>query len=172
MKIVLIGYMASGKSTIGKILANSLDIDFIDLDNAIAKEVGTSIPEIFKNKGELFFRKTETKVLEKLLSSNQSFVLATGGGTPCYGYNMKIINDNSTNSFYLKLAIPSLVERIKKEKNQRPLVANILDEDLSEFIGKHLFERNMYYVMAEKSIDCDNKSAEHIANEIKDCYSR
>jgi len=159
--------MASGKSTIGKILANSLDIDFIDLDNAIAKEVGATIPEIFKKNGELFFRKTETKVLEKLLSSNQSFVLATGGGTPCYGYNMKIINDNSTNSFYLKLAIPSLIERIKKEKNQRPLVANILDEDLPEFIGKHLFERNMYYVMAEKIINCDNKSVEDIVNEIK-----
>ena len=172
MKIVLVGYMASGKSTIGKILANSLDIDFIDLDNAIAKEVGISISEIFKNKGELFFRKTETKVLEKLLSNNQSFVLATGGGTPCHGYNMKIINDNSTNSFYLKLAMPSLVERIKKEKIQRPLVANILDEDLPEFIGKHLFERNMYYVMAEKTIDCNSKSAEDIANEIKDCYSR
>jgi len=85
---------------------------------------------------------------------------------------IKIINDNSTNSFYLKLAMPSLVERIKKEKIQRPLVANILDEDLPEFIGKHLFERNMYYVMAEKTIDCNSKSAEDIANEIKDCYSR
>jgi shikimate kinase len=167
MKIVLVGYMASGKSTIGKILANSLDIDFIDLDNAIAKEVGTSIPEIFKNKGELFFRKTETKVLEKLLNSNQNFILATGGGTPCYGNNMNIIQENSTYSFYLKLSIPVLVERIIKEKSGRPIVANIKDSDLPEFVGKHLFERSMYYAMAKKTIDCDRNSAEDIVNEIE-----
>lgn len=167
MKIVLAGYMASGKSTIGKILANSLDIDFIDLDSAIAKEVGTPIPEIFKSKGELFFRKTETKVLEKLLLSKESFVLATGGGTPCYGNNMNTIQVNSTYSFYLKLSIPALVERIIKEKSGRPIVASIQDSDLPEFIGKHLFERSMYYAMAKKTIDCDKKSTGDIVNEIE-----
>jgi len=168
MKIVLVGYMASGKSTIGRILANALKIDFIDLDNAIATAVGSSIPEIFKEKGELFFRKMETQVLNKLLKGKGSFVLATGGGTPCYGNNMKVINENATHSFYLKLSIPSLVERLLKEKNKRPLVANILDENLPEFIGKHLFERNSYYAMAKNTIDCSDKSAKDIAKELKE----
>lgn len=166
MKVVLVGYMASGKSTIGKILSHSLEIDFIDLDTAIALEVGLSIPEIFENKGELFFRKTETQVLNKLLKSNQSFVLATGGGTPCYGNNMKLINAMASSS-YLKLPISSLVERVIKEKETRPLVANILDEDLPEFIGKHLFERNIYYSKAENIIDCDKKSLKEIVKKIK-----
>ena len=167
MKVVLVGYMASGKSTIGKILAHSLEIDFIDLDSAIALEIGLTIPEIFKNNGELFFRKMETQVLNKLLKSKKSFVLATGGGTPCYGNNMKLISELATNSFYLKLPILSLVERIIKKKNARPLVAHIVDEDLPEFIGKHLFERSLYYSNAKTTINCDKKSIEEIVREIK-----
>ena len=145
MKVVLVGYMASGKSTIGKLLAKSLGIDFLDLDNEIASEFDLSISEIFKTKGELFFRKKEMQVLNKLLNSTQSFVLATGGGTPCYGNSMVDINNLSTNVFYLKHTISSLIERISAEKEQRPLVANISDDDLPEFIGKHLFERNVFY---------------------------
>lgn len=168
MKVVLVGYMASGKSTIGRILAKSLEIDFIDLDDAIALTVGISIPEIFKTKGELFFRKTEMQVLEQLLTSNKNFVLATGGGTPCYGTSMDSIVNKSTHSVYLKHSIPSLTERIIAEKEKRPLVANRLDKELPEFIGKHLFERSMYYAMATKTVNCDKKSIEEIVNEIKD----
>lgn len=167
MKLVLVGYMASGKSTIGKILAHSLKVDFIDLDTAIAVEVGLPVPEIFKKKGELFFRKTENQVLKNLLKNKKNFVLATGGGTPCYGNNMKLINEMAANSFFLKLPIPSLVERIIKEKDTRPLVANIKDEDLPEFIGKHLFERSMFYSQTENTINCDKKSVEEIVKEIK-----
>ena len=167
MKVVLVGYMASGKTTIGKFLAKSLEIDFIDLDDAIALEVGLSITEIFKTKGELFFRKTEMQVLEKLLTNEQSFVLATGGGTPGYGSNMDSIAKMSSHSVYLKHSIPSLTERIIMEKAERPLVAKRLDDELPEFIGKHLFERSMFYAMATETINCDKKSVEAIANEIK-----
>ena len=106
------------------------------------------------------------QVLEKLLTNEQSFVLATGGGTPCYGSNMDSIAKMSSHSVYLKHSIPSLTERIIMEKAERPLVANRLDE-LPEFIGKHLFERSMFYAMATETINCDKKSVEAIANEIK-----
>ena len=166
-KIVLVGYMASGKSTIGKHLAKELGINFIDLDDAISLEVGLTVPELFKKKGELFFRKMETKVLNQLLQDTGNLVIATGGGTPCYGNNMEDILAHTANTFYLKLTIPSLLERVKKEKGQRPLVAQINDEDLPEFIGKHLFERNAFYAKATNTVVCDNKSIKEISAEIK-----
>ncbi|MFD2585367.1 shikimate kinase [Croceitalea marina] len=168
MKVVLVGYMASGKSTIGKELANTLRIDFVDLDKAIAEEAGLSITELFKKKGELFFRKTEALVLEKLLHSNKSFVLATGGGTPCYGNNMKIITENASTSVYLKLSIPSLLDRISKEKETRPLVAGIANDDLPEFVGKHLFERSMHYQKADSIVTCEAKTVNEVVEEIKE----
>ncbi|GMN11771.1 shikimate kinase [Croceitalea sp. MTPC9] len=167
-KIVLVGYMASGKSTIGKYLAEELDIEFMDLDDAISTKVGLTIPEIFETKGELFFRKIETKVLNELLVENKGLVIATGGGTPCYGNNMKDIDVQTKNTFYLKLSIPSLLERIRKEKEQRPLVTQLDDKDLPEFIGKHLFERSMFYAMAKHTIECDNKSVEEISGKIRE----
>ena len=88
MKIVLIGYMASGKSTIGKILAKELNLSFIDLDHYISDREQMSIPEIFNQKGEIYFRKIETKCLLEVLEKEQEFILSLGGGTPCYGNNM------------------------------------------------------------------------------------
>jgi len=159
--------MASGKSTIGRLLANELDIKFYDLDSVIEKEVGLSIANIFKKKGELFFRKTETKVLNILLNSKEDFILATGGGTPCYGTNMELIENNATYSFYLKLGIPLLLNRIIKEKAARPIVSNLSDDNLPEFIGKHLFERSPFYSKAGQIITCDSKTTGEIVAEIQ-----
>ena len=166
LKVVLLGYMASGKSTIGKLLGEQLKLPFKDLDSEIEKSVGMDIPTIFNKNGELFFRKKETEVLKHLMNSNQTFVLALGGGTPCYGSNMEIINTETESSVYLKLKIPSLVNRISNEKNQRPLVATISDDELAEFIGKHLFERSPFYSKASITINCDDKSAQAIVKEI------
>ena len=94
MKIVLLGYMASGKSSIGKKLAKILNVPFVDLDDLISEKEKLSIPEIFKTKGEIYFRKKEIENLENFFQKDK-FVLAVGGGTPCYGNNMDLINDNS-----------------------------------------------------------------------------
>ncbi|WP_435625116.1 shikimate kinase [Flagellimonas sp.] len=167
MKVVLVGYMASGKSVIGQSLAKSLDLDFVDLDGYIENQMGKTIPEIFSEKGEIFFRKKEYEYLQELLQNKTPMVLSTGGGTPCYGNNMQAILDTSDLSVYLQLSIPILVERIKLEKDSRPLVQNIDDADLPEFIGKHLFERRSYYARAKETIICDGKSVGEITNEIK-----
>jgi len=166
LKVVLLGYMASGKSTVGKLLAQKLNLQFIDLDDEIEQTVGMSVKQIFDEKGELFFRKKETEVLQQLMQNEEGFILALGGGTPCYGINLEIINIKTPYTFYLKLTIGSLVSRIASEKDQRPLVTNIADEDLPEFIGKHLFERNQFYLLAKQTIECDQKSVEVIADEI------
>ncbi len=171
MKVVLVGYMASGKSVIGKSLAKDLDLDFVDLDKYIEEESGMSIPEIFSERGEIFFRKKEYELLGSILKKKENMVLATGGGTPCYGTNMNTILDLSDSSVYLQLSIPSLVERISQEKDTRPLVKNIKDSDLPEFIGKHLFERRAFYMNARQTIICDGKTVQDIVEEIKQALS-
>lgn len=166
MKIVLIGYMASGKSTIGKILAKELNLSFIDLDNYISDREQMSIPEIFTQKGEIYFRKIETKYLLEVLEKEQEFILSLGGGTPCYGNNMEIILNSDAASVYLKASIPTITERIRTGKRKRPLVAHLSNEELPEFIGKHLFERQFYYLQSNHSIAVDGKQKYEIVDDL------
>ena len=167
MKIVLLGYMASGKSTVGRLLARQLGTSFVDLDDYIEQQQKKSIKDIFSEKGEIFFRKLEHQMLKEVLDSHTAVVLSTGGGTPCYANNMETILQQSDNSIYLNHSIPVLVERITKEKEHRPLVKNIPGNDLPEFVGKHLFERRPFYMQAEHRVDCDPLSAEEVVAEIK-----
>lgn len=168
MKIVFVGYMGSGKTTIGKMLAKDLNIKFLDLDEYIEKNEGNTIKAIFSEKGEVYFRKKEFQYLSELLDSNQDFVLSTGGGTPCYGNNMKTILAASFNVFYVKVSISELVFRLSNQKESRPLIKNINLEDLPEFIGKHLFERSFYYNQAPHIAVGDAKSPEKLSSEIKE----
>lgn len=167
MRVVLVGYMASGKSSVGRLLAKELGLEFIDLDAYIEEQQKKSIKTIFSENGEIFFRKLEHEMLGKVLDEHQDLILSTGGGTPCYGNNMETILEKSDHSIYLQLSIPALVERIKGEKEDRPLVKNINDEDLPEFIGKHLFERRQYYAQAKHVFECDGKNLETVVYEIK-----
>ncbi|WP_067035161.1 shikimate kinase [Allomuricauda sp. CP2A] len=167
MRVVLVGYMASGKSSVGKLLSKELQLKFIDLDEYIEQQQQKSIKTIFSEKGEVYFRKLEHEMLSKVLDENKALILSTGGGTPCYGRNMETILQKSDDSIYLQLSIPALVERIKGEKEERPLVKNIDDEDLPEFIGKHLFERRPYYAQAKHILECDGKDLETVVTEIK-----
>ncbi|MDO9260917.1 MAG: shikimate kinase [Flavobacteriaceae bacterium] len=165
MKIVLVGYMGSGKSSVGVLLAHQLKISFIDLDHYIEQKEQLTVAEIFKSKGEIYFRKKETHYLQEILEFDQDLVLALGGGTPCYGNNMDLLKKYST-TIYLKSAIHSLVHRLIVEKQQRPLIAHLNDEDLPEFIGKHLFERVQFYQQSEITVVTDGKEIATIAHEI------
>jgi len=165
MKLVLIGYMASGKSLIARYLSDKLGVVYIDLDDYIVKKEGQTIKEIIKNKGEIYFRMVENKYLKEVLNKKNDFILATGGGTPCYANNMHLIKDKAK-SVYLKASVNTLSERLLNESKNRPLLSNIKKEDLKEFIAKHLFERNNYYNKANKTITVDNKSVKDIINEI------
>lgn len=165
MKLVLLGYMGCGKSAISKTLSKQLNLSRIDLDDYIEEKEGLTIAQIFSEKGEIYFRKLETLCLNELLDSNQAFILSLGGGTPCFGANMELVNKKGL-SVYLKATIPTLVSRLLPEKAKRPLIARINDEDLPEFIGKHLFERNTYYLQANTIVSVDDKSVFEIANEV------
>ncbi|NRD22403.1 shikimate kinase [Winogradskyella litoriviva] len=168
MIIILLGYMGSGKSTLGKELATVLNYNFLDLDDYISEKENSSISNLFKTKGEIYFRKKETEYLKQIIDNSNNYVLSLGGGTPCYSENMALIN-NSANvvSFYLKLAIPLLSERLFTAKEQRPLISHITSkEDMIEFIGKHLFERIPYYSKAKYTINTDNKSLKEVLESI------
>jgi shikimate kinase len=168
MIITLLGYMTSGKSTIGRELSQKLQYKFIDLDDYIEEKEGKSIGEIFKSKGEIYFRKIEHQYLKEILNHNDDLVLSLGGGTPCYANNMEVINnDNNALSFYLKASINTIVERLWTEKSKRPLVSHIKDkEQLLEFVGKHLFERTAFYGESDNKIIIDAKSSKAILEEI------
>lgn len=165
MKIVLLGYMASGKSVVGKILAEALNIQFIDLDDFIEDREQLSITKIFETKGEIYFRKKEGDYLRELLNFNESLIISLGGGTPCYGKNLEYIKNKST-SFYLKASIDTIFERLKNETFQRPLVAAIGTENLKEYVAKHLFERAPYYENADHTILANDKKLDQIVEEI------
>lgn len=168
MIIVLIGYMASGKSSIGRLLADTLNFQFQDLDDIIEQEEGNSIPSIFESKGEIYFRKIESEQLIKTLKSSSNLVLSLGGGTPCYGNNLSsILNHPNCESVYLKASIPTLIKRLENEKHKRPLIAHLKsEEELAEFIGKHLFERNPFYDQAKLTITTDGLTKEEIIEKI------
>lgn len=168
MVIVLMGYMGSGKSSVGLSLSKVLKYNFLDLDNFIEDKEEKSISKIFETKGEIYFRKKESEYLKEVISENNNLVLSLGGGTPCYADNlMGILNEDKVNSFYLKTSIPELIIRLRLEKDKRPVISHIeTDEELAEFLGKHLFERSPYYSQANYIIVTDQKSKETIVEEI------
>ena len=165
MKLVLLGYMASGKTIIANVLSEKMQLKHIDLDAYIVKKENLEIAEIFVKKGEIAFRLLENKYLKQILLKKDDFILSVGGGTPCYANNMALIKNN-TISIYLKASIETIYDRIINQKDQRPLVAQIPNDDLKEFIAKHLFERNDYYHQANMGINVNNKAVFEIVGEI------
>lgn len=168
MKVILLGYMTSGKTAVGKALSKKQFLPFIDLDKYISEKERLSIKEIFKTKGEIYFRKIEHLYLKELLDLEEKFVLSLGGGTPCYAGNMNLITSNkNTVSIYLEANIPTLVERLQKGKARRPLVSKLSDEKLVEFVAKHLFERRNFYQQAKHKVQVNNKSLSTVVTEIR-----
>lgn len=165
-KIILVGYMGSGKTTVGKKLNQNLNIDFIDfidLDEFIEQKEGIKIAEIFKQKGEIYFRKQESIWFNHLLKENKPLIISLGGGTPCYTNNHLHLQDENVISFYLKANIETLVRRLKLNSD-RPLLQNI--DDINSFVGQHVFERSYFYNFSKYKIDVNNKDVDDICLEI------
>jgi shikimate kinase len=168
MIVVLLGYMGCGKSTVGQILAENLGFNFIDLDAYIEQKQQASISEIFNSKGEIFFRKIESEAVKQLCEQSDSLVLALGGGTPCYSDTMQfLVNHPNVKTVSLNLSIKNLSERLIHEKAKRPLIANLSNENIPEFIAKHLFERSYYYNQAEIGIQTDTLNVAETAATIQ-----
>jgi shikimate kinase len=167
MKVILVGYMGSGKSSVGNLLALQLGIPFYDLDSVIEDIEQLSISNLFEKKGELYFRKSENKILQQILHKDESFVLSLGGGTPCYYNNHELLLQDGIVSFYLKATSAKLVERLQVEKESRPLVASLNKDELLDFVNKHLFDRSYYYHQVNHVVVIDEKSVDQLVDEIK-----
>jgi shikimate kinase len=165
-KLILVGYMGVGKSTIAQLLAQKMAKTYLDLDKIISEREGKSITELFASKGEIYFRKVENQVLQQVLETQSNFVLSLGGGTPCYAQNHLLYTRADCQSIYLKASISTLVARAAMEREQRPLLKSIPEKDLEEFIAKQLFERSFYYNQASFTVVVDQKSPDELTNEL------
>jgi shikimate kinase len=157
--------MACGKSSVAKEIAKNSPFKFIDLDTVISDREDMPISDIFKYKGEIYFRKKESLYLNELLDQNNKIILSVGGGTPCYGNNMALINKKAT-SVFINTPLNILVKRLLLEKASRPLVADLSEDDLKEFVAKHLFERLVFYEKAQHVLNTSDKDVSVISSEI------
>lgn len=146
MRIFLIGFMGCGKSTMGRALAASLNLTFIDLDTFLEERYFRTIPQIFAEEGEENFRRKERKVLEEV-SSFDNVIIATGGGAPCFYDNMELMN-NSGFCIFLDVEIDSLVSRLIHAKTERPLIKGKSPDELRLFIQGMMQKRRPFYETA------------------------
>lgn len=158
--IFLTGFMGSGKTYWGKKWAQGLGREFIDLDDLLEKEERQTIAEIFAGKGEAYFRRLETDTLRRLGKRND-LLIATGGGTPCFDDNISWMNNNGT-TVYLRSSPANIAARLVIEKEKRPLLKNLNDNELLFYITEKIKERELFYNQAKIILDVDDLPEDHI----------
>ncbi|MBL4653224.1 MAG: AAA family ATPase [Flavobacteriales bacterium] len=158
MKVFLLGFMGSGKSTIGKKLASKMNLEFIDLDKLIESEMECSVQDAFALKGEHYFREQETKALIKV-SKQENVLVALGGGTPCFENNFEIISITGI-SVYLQLEKVDLYNRLSKNRGGRPLLMSLNENELETYINSTLDTREEFYKTADITINGKDFNAE------------
>ena len=157
MRIFLIGFMGSGKTYIGRLLAEKLGLLSLDIDHLIENTEGVKISQIFDNQGEIYFRKIECEMLRSV-SKWQDIVISTGGGTACHHDNMAYMNDNGI-TIYLKASPEFLSKRLQSESENRPILQHKTAENLLEFIADTLEKRRVFYEQADIIIEqTDNEN--------------
>ena len=165
--VVLLGYMGSGKTTVGRHLAKKLALPFVDLDDYLKEIHDSSVPNLFLEHGEIGFRKLEQTALDDLLSSTQASVLSLGGGTPCYADNMQSVIQSTPHTFYISPSISTLCHRLYSAKDHRPMISHLTSEDkLQDFIAKHIFERKKFYEQANHHLYLQDETPQEIIYQI------
>ena len=145
-KIFLVGFMGSGKTYWGKKWAQHYQVDFYDLDEVIEKDQKKTIAKIFEKEGEDRFRQIETDAL-KTFSFKDNCIIACGGGAACFNNNMQWMNENGF-TVYLNAKPQFIYDKIFEEKNKRPLISKLNQEELFFFIEQKLKEREIFYNQA------------------------
>ncbi len=165
MKIYLIGFMGSGKTHWGRLLSQKLGIPFFDLDEQVTAHAAKSIPEIFATDGEEHFRLLEKEVLYLITESHDSFVMACGGGTPCFYNNIEYLNQAGI-TVWINTPKETLFDRLVKEKEARPLIRNLTDDQLRGFIARKFSDRRIYYEQAGITVDEEPVELDHLIEKI------
>lgn len=171
MTIFLTGYMASGKTTLGRALAREAGMQFIDLDFYIEQRFRKKISEIFAERGEEGFRRMESAMLHEV-GEMEDVIVSCGGGTPCQGDNMEFMNSRGV-TLWLEAPVSVIVRRLLVAVTRRPIVERYSAEELPGFVEKHLAERTPYYSKAQMRVDAsDLESRPAIARTVKDLLER
>ncbi len=144
--------MGSGKTHWGRLLSRKLSIPFFDLDEQVTEHAGIPISEIFATKGEEHFRLIEKDTLHIITESHESFVMACGGGSPCYLNNIEYMNQSGM-TVWINTPLDILFQRLVNEKDKRPLIKDLSDEQLQYFISKKFSDRKIYYEQASITVD-------------------
>ncbi len=151
IRIILIGYMGAGKTTLGKRLSKELGLPFFDLDWYIENRFCKTVSELFAQRGEEGFRKIEQTMLHEV-AEFEDVIISAGGGTPCFFDNMEYMN-HQADTVYLKASAEVLARHLKMGKQKRPLLAGKSDEELTTFINESLRQREPYYTQAKYTFD-------------------
>jgi shikimate kinase len=165
----LIGFMGAGKTTLGKQIAQSLGFYFQDLDAFLETQTGRSVHQIFVEEGEAAFRTKERQALQELIRSAPTpLILACGGGAPCYENNLALMQQNGF-LIYLKAEPATLMQRLLPQKEKRPLVKNIPQSQLLNYIQLMLQSRSPYYWQADFVFTVEKDSPEVLRKFIEVC---
>ncbi len=165
VRIYLLGFMGSGKSTAARRLAARLGLQSIDLDRVIEERSGCSISDIFRYEGEEVFRKRESELLREISNSNDNFVMATGGGASCHSQNMEYMNSMGV-TVYLRHSVEQLCSRLTVSKTKRPLLLSVEQCDLNGFIAEKLQQREEFYHLAQITVDNAGRDVSALLKEI------
>lgn len=170
MIFFLIGYMGSGKTTIGKLLKRELGMTFVDMDHRIEQESGMRVAEIFAQQGEARFREMERDLIRSFGETAGDLIVATGGGAPCFHDNMEAMN-RLGETIYLKVSPEKLTDRLEPIKGHRPLLRDKNRAELEAFVRTNIEAREPFYGQAKWIILCDHLSdraiSERLASEIR-----
>ena len=152
-RILLVGFMAAGKTTLGKALARDLGLQFIDLDHYIESRYCCSVSQLFAERGEEAFRQIERNMLHEV-AEFEDVIISTGGGTPCFFDNIDFMNSKGI-TVYLQVPVERLFIRLSIARKQRPLIKDKSDDELKAFIAEQLAKREPHYSKAQHSFEAD-----------------
>ncbi|HEX8316499.1 MAG TPA: shikimate kinase [Flavisolibacter sp.] len=161
MRIFLIGFMGCGKTHWGKQLSEKLRMPFFDLDNLIEEREGKSITDIFAEMGEEYFRMLEKDVLYMITENHPTFVMACGGGAPCFFNNIDYMKKRGT-TVWINCSTDCLYTRLVKEKEKRPLIKSLPNDELKSFIIKKYSDRKIFYQQADVILAEDDVNLESL----------
>ena len=154
MRYFLIGFMGSGKSKVGKIVAEQLHLKYIDLDEFIEESEQRSISDIFNNSGETYFRELEQQYLKEIIKED-NILVSTGGGTPTFHNLIETMNEVGE-TIYLECSTEILFKRLHENKEKRPMISELSDKSLKRYIENKIEERKIFYTKATHTI-CNDK---------------
>jgi shikimate kinase len=162
MRIYLIGYMGSGKTTVSKRLSSLMNIPSYDLDQLFEERFKIEISSFFEKYDEGLFRNLESQLLKETTNIERG-IIATGGGTPCFYDNMNWMNNNGI-TVYLQMHPLSIVNRISSSRKKRPLLASKSNAELISFIRGHMRQRNIFYSQAHIIVKAESINLEALSN--------